>query len=91
MSPAEVRYHKIGEKVDQQGTATVTWSAPNADSVSVDPLGSVGASGNREVPVTPTKTSAGPVDETVTYTLHASNACGGSGDAHRDLAHYGLD
>jgi outer membrane protein OmpA-like peptidoglycan-associated protein len=45
----------------------------------VDPLGSVGASGNREVPITPTKTSEGPVDETVTYTLHASNSCGGSG------------
>ena len=78
VSPAEVRYHKIGDKVDQQGTATVTWSAPNADSVSVDPLGSVGASGNREIQVTPTKTSVGPIDETVTYTLHASNACGGS-------------
>ena len=78
VSPAEVRYHKIGEKVDQQGTATVTWSAANADTVSVDPLGSVGASGSREIQVTPTKTSVGPIDETVTYTLHASNACGGS-------------
>ena len=78
VSPAEVRYHKIGDKVDQQGSATVTWSAANADTVSVDPLGSVGASGNREIQVTPTKTSVGPIDETVTYTLHASNACGGS-------------
>ncbi len=78
MSPAEVRYHKIGEKVDQPGTATVTWSAPNANTVSVDPLGSVGTSGNRELQITPSKTSPGPIDETVTYTLHASNACGGS-------------
>jgi outer membrane protein OmpA-like peptidoglycan-associated protein len=78
VSPAEVRYHKIGEKVDQQGSATVTWSAGNADSVSVDPLGSVGASGSREMQIMPTKTSVGPIDETVTYTLRASNACGGS-------------
>ena len=91
VSPAEVRYHKVGDKVDQQGTATVTWSAGNADTVSVDPLGSVGASGNREVQITPSKTSVGPIDETVTYTLHASNACGGSETRTATLAHHGLD
>ncbi|MGD1154897.1 MAG: OmpA family protein [Terriglobia bacterium] len=78
VSPAEVRYHKIGDKVDQQGSATVTWSAGNASTASVDPFGSVGTSGNRTVTVTPTKTALGPIDETVTYTLHASNACGGA-------------
>jgi outer membrane protein OmpA-like peptidoglycan-associated protein len=78
VSPAEVRYHKIGDKVDQQGNATVTWSAGNASTASVDPFGSVGTSGNRTVTVTPTKTALGPIDETVTYTLRASNACGGA-------------
>jgi outer membrane protein OmpA-like peptidoglycan-associated protein len=78
VSPAEVRYHKLGDKVDQQPSTTVTWSASNADSVSVDPLGSIGASGSRELQITPNKTSVGPIDETVTYTLHAGNACGGS-------------
>ena len=78
VSPGEVRYHKIGDKVDQQGTATASWSVTNADSISVDPLGSVGASGSREIQATPTKTSVGPIDEAVTYTLHASNACGGA-------------
>ena len=78
VSPAEVRYHKIGDKVDQQGSATVTWSAGNADTISLDPFGSVGASGNRTITVTPTKTALGPIDETVTYTLHAGNACGGA-------------
>ena len=78
VSPAEVRYHKVGDKVEQQGTATVTWSAGNADTISVDPLGTVSANGNREIQANPTKTSVGPIDETVTYTLHASNACGGS-------------
>jgi outer membrane protein OmpA-like peptidoglycan-associated protein len=85
VSPTEVRYHKIGEKVDQQGTATVTWSAGNATTVSVDPLGSLGPSGSHEVQVSPTKTSPGPIDETVTYTLHASNACGGSGTSTATL------
>jgi outer membrane protein OmpA-like peptidoglycan-associated protein/plastocyanin len=58
----------------QQDTATVTWSAPNADSVSVDPLGSVGASGSREVQVTPPDNTEG---KTLTYTLHATSSCGG--------------
>lgn len=78
ISPGTVHYHTIGGKVDQQESATVAWSASNADSVNVDPLGSVGRSGNRVLQVTPSKTSVGPIDETVTYTLRASNACGGS-------------
>jgi outer membrane protein OmpA-like peptidoglycan-associated protein len=78
VSPAEVRYHKIGDKVDQQGSAAVTWSAGNASTVSVDPFGSAETSGNRTVTVAPTKTALGPIDETVTYTLRASNACGGA-------------
>jgi len=78
VSPTEVRYHKIGEKVDQTGSTTVTWSAGNADTVTVDPFGSVGTSGNRTVQIAPSKTGVGPIDESVTYTLHASNACGAS-------------
>jgi len=73
-----VRYHKIGDQVDQQATATLSWSATGADTVSIDPLGSVPTSGERAVQAAPTKTAPGPVDETVTYTLRASNACGGS-------------
>jgi len=38
----------------------------------------VSASGTRTVQPTPTNTQVGPIDETITYTLHASNACGGS-------------
>jgi outer membrane protein OmpA-like peptidoglycan-associated protein len=78
VSPTEVRYHAIGEKVDQQGSATVTWSAAGADTVSLDPFGSVGTSGDRTLQATPSKTTPGPVDETVTYTLRATNACGGT-------------
>ncbi len=76
VSPAEVRYHKVGDKVDQAGTATLTWAAPNATTVSVDTVESAGQTGSHDIQITPTKTSAGPIDETATYTLHASNACG---------------
>jgi outer membrane protein OmpA-like peptidoglycan-associated protein len=44
----------------------------------VDPFGSVGASGSREVQATPTKSTPGAIDEVVTYALRAGNACGGS-------------
>jgi len=78
VSPAEVRYRRVGDKVVEQGSATVTWSASGADSVNVDPFGSVAASGERAIQATPSKTTAGPVDETVTYTLTGTNGCGGS-------------
>jgi len=74
VSPEEVRYNQAGEIIGS-GTPTVTWSAANADSVSIDPLGHVGASGSQQVQMTP---PSGPGIQTVTYTLHATNACGGS-------------
>ena len=78
VTPAEVRYRRAGDQVTDQGSATLTWSASGADSVSIDPLGSVDASGNRTVRPTPKKTDLGPVNEIVTYTIRAANACGGS-------------
>ncbi len=78
VSPAEVQYHKVGDKVEQAGTATLTWAAPNATTVSVDTVESAGPTGSHDIQVTPTKTTPGPIDETATYTLHASNACGGN-------------
>ena len=78
VTPAEIRYHKVGDKVEQQGSATISWSAPGADSASLDPFGSVSPTGERTVQPTPSKTGVGPVDETVTYAFHGSNACGGS-------------
>lgn len=76
ISPAEVRLN--GGGADPPGTATLTWSAANADSVTLDPIGSVGASGSRAVAVTPQPNSGGPLNQTMTYTLRASNACGAS-------------
>jgi len=74
----EIRYKRVGDKVVEESNAALNWTAANASSISIDPLGTVDASGSRTLPVTPKKTDAGPVDETVTYTLTASNACGGS-------------
>ena len=78
VEPAEVRYHKVGDQIQEQGSSTLTWSAPAASTASLDPFGSVSPSGSRTVQPAPNKTEVGPVDETVTYTLRSSNACGGS-------------
>lgn len=77
-SSPEVRYERVGEKVIAQDTATLKWSATNSSSVSIDPIGSVDPQGSRSVQVVPTQTTEGPVDQTVSYTLRASNSCGGS-------------
>ncbi len=78
VTPAEVRYHRVGDKVEERGGATISWSASNADSVSLDPVGAVNASGSQTLQATPRKTDPGRVDESITYTLRASNACGGA-------------
>jgi hypothetical protein len=77
-SPAEVRYRRIGDKVLQQGSADVNWSTSNAETVSVTPFGTVQPKGSESQKITPTQTTDGPVDETVTYTLNATNTCGGA-------------
>ncbi len=77
-SSPEVRYHKVGDQVVEQGSSTLSWSTTNAQSVSIDPLGTVDASGSKTITPTPKQTGYGPVDETDTYTLHATNECGGS-------------
>ncbi|MBZ5542467.1 MAG: OmpA family protein [Acidobacteriia bacterium] len=78
VSPPEVRYEGVGSNVVQQGTATVTWTTSNADSVSIEPFGKVDPTGSRSVQATANQTVSGPVNETRTYVLSASNACGGS-------------
>lgn len=77
-SPAEVRYRRIGDKVIHQESATVNWTASNADAVAVDPYGAVESNGSKTEKITPARTAEGPVDETITYTLKATNACGGA-------------
>ncbi len=78
LASPEIRYKRVGDKVVEESNASLNWTAANASSVSIEPLGTVDSSGSRTLSITPKKTDAGPVDETVTYTLSASNACGGS-------------
>jgi hypothetical protein len=80
VTPAHVRFHKVGDKVVEQGSASLAWSTSGADTVTLAPFGPVSATGNRTIQATPPKRDLGPgpVDETITYTLQSSNACGGS-------------
>jgi len=78
LSPAQIQYKRVGDKVVQQGSTELNWTATNASTVSIDPLGAVNSSGSKTIQLTPQKTDLGPVDENVTYTLNATNACGGT-------------
>jgi outer membrane protein OmpA-like peptidoglycan-associated protein len=78
LSSPQVNYKRVGEHVIENSSSSLNWTASNASTVSIDPLGSVGASGNRTLQVVPRKTDPGPIDEMVSYTLTASNGCGGS-------------
>ena len=78
LSQPEIRYHKIGDKVVEQDSATLNWSASNATQVAIQPLGNVADSGSRNVEAAPDRTSTGPINRDVTYTLTATNACGGT-------------
>jgi OmpA family/PEGA domain len=77
-NPAELHYRKIGDRIIKQESSTLSWSTTNADSVSLDPVGKVDPSGSQAVKGEPKKTDLGPVDESTTYTLNATNVCGGS-------------
>jgi outer membrane protein OmpA-like peptidoglycan-associated protein len=78
LSPAEVHYRRIGDRVVQDDSSALSWSASNASAVSIDQFGTVDANGNRPLKITPKRTSPGTVDETITYTLTATNGCGGT-------------
>ncbi len=77
-SPAEVRYHRMGDKVLEHSPASLNWTSSNADATSIDPIGSVSTKGDQQVKPKPKQSTNGPVDENVVYTLVAKNVCGGS-------------
>jgi len=77
-NPSELHYRKIGDKVLTQESSTLSWSTSNADSINLDPVGKVDPSGSQTVKGEPKKTDIGSVDESTTYTLTATNVCGGS-------------
>jgi OmpA family protein/PEGA domain-containing protein len=78
VSPQEVHYRKVGDKVETQESATVSWSSANGAKVTVDPMGAVQGTGSQSVTPAPQQSTPGPVDETLTYKLTATNDCGGS-------------
>ncbi|MGA7914361.1 MAG: OmpA family protein [Candidatus Acidiferrales bacterium] len=77
-NPTELHYLKMGDKVITDDSGTLTWTTTNADSVNIDPIGKVDLNGSQAIKADPTKQDMGPVDETKTYTLTATNVCGGS-------------
>ncbi len=74
----EVHFHKIGDKVVQDDPVTLNWSAKYANQVTITPLGTESPTGSKTVTPQPAQTAVGPVNETVNYTLAASNPCGGT-------------
>jgi len=78
LSPSEVHYKRVGDEVVEDDSTALNWSAINASNVSIDGLGAVDPSGSNRLKVSPQQSDPGPVDETVTYTLTATNDCGGA-------------
>lgn len=78
LNPTDVKYHKIGDKVKEDGTSTLTWTSSNASKVTIDPIGDVATSGNQTITAAPKQQNIGPIDENQPYTLTATNVCGGT-------------
>jgi len=78
LSRSVIQYKRVGDKVVEDDSADLSWSASNASAVAIDSLGGVENSGSRNLTVVPQRTDPGPVDETVSYTLKAANDCGGT-------------
>jgi hypothetical protein len=83
-NPAEVHYRKIGDKVITQDNSTVTWKTSNAQDATLNG-NKVDLNGSQQVQAAPSDDSQVPegqpartVDESKTYTLNATNTCGGS-------------
>jgi hypothetical protein len=78
-SPGDVTFNKVGNKVVEQGSSQLAWSASNADAVRIDPIGTMnGVNGREALTLVPSQTGLVIVDETKTYTITATNICGGS-------------
>ncbi len=77
-NPSELHYRRIGDKVLTDDSGTLTWTTSNASSASIDPMGKVDLNGSTTVKADPSSTAIGSVDENKSYTLNATNVCGGS-------------
>jgi LPXTG-motif cell wall-anchored protein len=77
-SVPEIRYVKVGDKVQEEGTADLVWKATNADAIQIDKIGPVSESGSQTIKAEPTQQTEGPIDETQQYKITATNVCGGT-------------
>jgi OmpA family/PEGA domain len=77
-APGELHYRKIGDKIITDDSGTLTWTTSNADSANITPIGKVDLNGSQTVKADPTSSALGPVDESKTYALTATNVCGGT-------------
>ncbi|HET7872750.1 MAG TPA: PEGA domain-containing protein, partial [Terriglobales bacterium] len=67
-STPEIRYVKVGDRVQEEGTADLVWKVQNADSAQIETIGAVsGESGRQTVKAAPKQTSEGPINETQVY------------------------
>jgi LPXTG-motif cell wall-anchored protein len=81
-SAPEIRFVKVGDKIQEQGSADLAWKVSNADSAQIDVIGAVtGESGTQTVQAQPKQTTEGPISESQVYKLTATNVCGGSDTA----------
>jgi OmpA family/PEGA domain len=78
LAQPEVHFRKVGDKVVEQGSTNLNWTTSGASSVTIQPLGSEMTNGSQTILASPKQTTDGPVNEDVTYTLTAANACGGT-------------
>jgi hypothetical protein len=91
VTPAMVRYHKVGDKIVETGTATLKWSAENAESIQAEGFGPVaGPAGQQVVSFSPSRNGYGPVDQTQTYRITATNTCGGADTSSAQVQVAGL-
>ena len=78
-SANEIRFVKVGDKITEQESARLHWTAENADAVHLEPVGVVnGNSGTETVTASTEQQTEGPVNESRTFRLTATNPCGGS-------------
>ncbi len=78
LSEPVIHYRKIGDKVVEDQSATLRWSVSNAASATIHPFGKEALDGSRTIVADPKQEQVGPVDQALTYTLTASNPCGGA-------------
>jgi OmpA family/PEGA domain len=78
LAQPEVHYHKVGARVIEQDSTTLNWKVANANSARVEPFNNDAMNGSEKIVANPKQTEVGPFNEKVTYTVTATNACGGA-------------